>query len=126
MKFKDYYQTLGVERSATQDDIKHAYRRLARKYHPDVSKEADAETRFKDIGEAYAVLKDPETVSYTHLLEELAADRGLSPLIPRSGPERRQVQQVMALAIIAAEKSVAMQYERNRPLELQSLSLIHI
>ena len=53
-------------------------------------------------------------------LEELAADRGLSPLIPRSGSERRQVQQVMALAIIAAEKSVAMQYERNRPLELQS------
>jgi curved DNA-binding protein len=60
MKFKDYYATLGVARDASQDDIKHAYRRLARKYHPDVSKEADAEARFKEIGEANEVLKDPE------------------------------------------------------------------
>lgn len=60
MKFKDYYEILGVPRSATQDDVKHAYRKLARKYHPDVSKVADAEVRFKELGEAYAVLKDPE------------------------------------------------------------------
>jgi curved DNA-binding protein len=60
MEFKDYYQTLDVARDATLDDIKKAYRKLARKYHPDVSKEADAETRFKEIGEAYEVLKDPE------------------------------------------------------------------
>jgi curved DNA-binding protein len=60
MKFKDYYETLGVTRDATADDIKRAYRRLARKYHPDVSKEADAEDRFKEVGEAYEVLKDPE------------------------------------------------------------------
>jgi len=60
MKFKDYYQTLGVAREASADDIKHAYRRLARKYHPDLNKEADAEARFKEIGEAYEVLKDPE------------------------------------------------------------------
>ena len=60
MKFKDYYETLGVARNATQDDIKRAYRKLARKYHPDVSKEADAEARFKELGEAYAVLKDTE------------------------------------------------------------------
>ncbi len=60
MKFKDYYETFGVPRNATQDEIKHAYRKLARKYHPDVSKDPDAEARFKELGEAYAVLKDPE------------------------------------------------------------------
>ena len=60
MDFKDYYDIMGVNRDASQDEIKRAYRKLARKYHPDVSKEADAEARFKDLGEAYAVLKDPE------------------------------------------------------------------
>ena len=60
MEFKDYYEIMGVARDASQDEIKRAYRKLARKYHPDVSKEADAETRFKEVGEAYEVLKDPE------------------------------------------------------------------
>lgn len=60
MDYIDYYQTLGVKRDAAQADIKKAYRRLARKYHPDVSKETDAETHFKNIGEAYDVLKSPE------------------------------------------------------------------
>ncbi len=60
MKYKDYYETLGVARTASQDDIKGAYRKLARKFHPDVSKVADAEARFKDINEANEVLKDPE------------------------------------------------------------------
>lgn len=60
MQFKDYYDILGVARDATQDQVKQAYRRLARKYHPDVSKAADAEERFKEVGEAYEVLKDPD------------------------------------------------------------------
>jgi len=60
MEFKDYYRILGVPRSASQDDIKKAYRRLARKYHPDVSSQSDAETRFKEINEANEVLGDPE------------------------------------------------------------------
>jgi curved DNA-binding protein len=60
MQFKDYYEVMGVARGATQDEIKRAYRKLARKYHPDVSKEKDAEEKFKELQEAYEVLKDPE------------------------------------------------------------------
>jgi len=60
LDFKDYYATLGVPRDATEDDIKKAFRKLARKYHPDVSKEKDAEARMKEVNEAYAVLSDPE------------------------------------------------------------------
>jgi curved DNA-binding protein len=60
MRFKDYYEVMGVQRGATQDEIKRAYRKLARKFHPDVSKEKNAEDRFKELQEAYEVLKDPE------------------------------------------------------------------
>jgi curved DNA-binding protein len=60
MEFKDYYQILGVPRDATAEDIKKSFRKLARKYHPDVSKEADAEARMKELNEANAVLSDPE------------------------------------------------------------------
>ena len=60
MKYKDYYEVLGVEREADPADIKRAYKRLARKYHPDVSTEQDAEERFKEVGEAYDVLRDKD------------------------------------------------------------------
>jgi curved DNA-binding protein len=60
VKYKDYYAALGVPRTAGADDIKKAYRKLARKYHPDVSKEAGAEEKFKEVAEAYETLKDPE------------------------------------------------------------------
>lgn len=60
MKYIDYYKVLGVDRDASQADIKKAYRKLAHKYHPDLSKGADSEEKFKEVAEAYATLKDPE------------------------------------------------------------------
>jgi len=80
MEYKDYYKTLGVDRKATQDEIKRAYRKLARKYHPDVSKEADAEQKFKELGEAYEVLKDPEKrIAYDQLGSNWNAQQGFRP-----------------------------------------------
>lgn len=60
MEYKDYYKVMGLNKNTDQDEIKRTYRKLARKYHPDVSKEADAENKFKELGEAYEVLRDPE------------------------------------------------------------------
>ena len=60
MRYKDYYKVMGVARDASQEDVKRAYRKLARKFHPDVSKEKDAEEKFKELQEAHEVLKDPE------------------------------------------------------------------
>jgi curved DNA-binding protein len=60
MQYKDYYEVLGVPRGAEADEVKRAYRKLARKYHPDVSKEKNAENKFKELQEAYEVLRDPE------------------------------------------------------------------
>jgi curved DNA-binding protein len=60
MKYKDYYKVLGVERGAGEEEIKKAYRKLARKYHPDVSKEANAKEKFQDVSEAYETLRDKD------------------------------------------------------------------
>ena len=80
MEFKDYYATLGVERTATQEQIKRAYRKLARKYHPDVSKEADAEARFKEVAEAYEALNDPERrAAYDDIGNRFRKGREFSP-----------------------------------------------
>jgi curved DNA-binding protein len=80
MEFKDYYQTLGVDRKAEAAEIKKAYRKLARKYHPDVSKEPDAAKHMAEVNEAYAVLSDPEKrVAYDTLGERRAAGQEFHP-----------------------------------------------
>ena len=80
MDYKDYYKTLGVDRKATQDELKRAYRKLARQYHPDVSKEENAEQKFKEVGEAYEVLKDPEKrVAYDQLGSNWNSQQGFRP-----------------------------------------------
>ncbi len=79
MKYKDYYAILGVKRDAGADDIKNAYRRLARKYHPDVSKEKDAEEKFKEMAEAYETLKDPEKRAAYDQLGSHAAGQEFRP-----------------------------------------------
>jgi curved DNA-binding protein len=80
MEFRDYYKILGVERAASADQIKTAYRRLARKYHPDVSKEPNAEARFKEMQEAYEVLRDPEKrAAYDQLGSEWKSGQSFHP-----------------------------------------------
>jgi len=80
MQYKDYYKIMGLSREASQDEIKRAYRKLARKYHPDVSKEKDAEAKFKELGEAYEVLKDPEKrAAYNQLGADWKAGQDFRP-----------------------------------------------
>lgn len=80
MEYKDYYKSLGVSKAATADDIKKAFRQLARKYHPDINKEAGAEARFKEISEANEVLSDPEKrKAYDELGSDFAQGQQFRP-----------------------------------------------
>jgi curved DNA-binding protein len=80
VEYKDYYKIMDVDRKATQDEIKRSYRKLARKYHPDVSSESDAEAKFKEVGEAYEVLKDPEKrAAYDQLGSQWKAGQDFRP-----------------------------------------------
>lgn len=80
MEYRDYYQVLGLERGATPEAIKTAYRRLARKFHPDVSREKNAEARFKEVQEAYEVLKDPQKrAAYDQLGSEWKSGESFRP-----------------------------------------------
>jgi len=80
MEFKEYYKTLGVGQTASADEIKKAYRGLARKYHPDVSKETDASARMAEVNEAYAVLSDPQKrAAFDKLAQRRAAGQDFQP-----------------------------------------------
>ena len=90
MEYKDYYKILGVSRDVSKPDLKKAYKKLARKYHPDVSKETNAEEKFKEVGEAYEALKDPEKrAQYDRFGSNYQNGQSFSPP-PGWGQQRRQ------------------------------------
>lgn len=95
MKYKDYYEVLGVPRDADAETIKKAYRKLARKHHPDVAKAADSEARFKEVAEAYATLKDPEKRA---AFDQLGAHRPGEEFTPPRGWQHAFAEQGEAFA----------------------------
>lgn len=118
MEFKDYYKILGVERNATAAELKRAYRKLARQYHPDVSKESDAEHRFKEMKEAYEVLKDPEKRgAYDQLGADWQSGQNFRPP-PGAGPG------VMATAAERAAPMPTFMMTRNSVTSLNPCSAV--
>lgn len=108
MEFRDYYQTLGAARDAPAEAIKKAYRRLARKYHPDVSKERNAERRMKEVNEDYAVLSDPEKrAAYDHL------GRGYQPGQDFRRPARRVAASCACAACVVEQDWVVRRVEEG-------------
>ena len=89
MQFKDYYETLGVTRGADAEEIKRAYRKLARKYHPDVSKEKNAEEKFKEVQEAYEVLQGPGEAGRLRSVGPRLSPRPAVPAAARLGTALR-------------------------------------
>ena len=142
MTNRDYYEILGIQRGASEDEIKAAFRKLARQYHPDVNKEADAEEKFKEINEAYGVLSDPEkrahydrfgraglgdmggmpdfaTMDFGDIFEEILGGFGFSTgRGSRRSPRRgRDLQMAVSLtfeeAVFGVEKEVEFQREET-------------
>ena len=112
--YKDYYKIMGVARDASQDEIKRVYRRLARKFHPDVSKEANAEDKFKEVQEAYEVLKDPAEARRVRPARLELARRARSSARRRTGagtsnspPRRSAARRAMAASAISSRRCSA-------------------
>lgn len=126
MKYVDYYQALGVGRDATAADIKKAYRHLAHKYHPDISKEAGAEEKFKEVAEAYATLKDAEKrAAYDNLGRHTAGEDFVPPhqwqeQFHESAGDFDDVDLADLLAALAAaQRGAGAQHRAQRPLHGQ-------
>ena len=90
MEYRDYYKIIGVGKNASPEEIKKQYRKLARKYHPDVSTEKNAEEKFKEVREAYEVLKDPEKRRAYDQLASQPHERARGGFTPPPGWEYRQ------------------------------------
>jgi len=129
MKYVDYYQVLGLERDATQDEIKKAYRKLAHQYHPDVSKEADAEHKFKEVAEAYATLKDSEKRAAYDALgrhpqgEEFVPPRQWQQHFHEESADFSDVDLADLLAAFAAAQRAEQQERARRPFNGQDFEV---
>lgn len=129
MKYVDYYQVLGVGRDATQAEIKKAYRSLAHKYHPDISKDAGAEEKFKQVAEAYGTLKDPEKRAAYDTLgrhpqgEEFVPPRQWQEQFHETAADFSDVDLADLLAAFAAAQQAGAHERAHRPLHGQDFEI---